>query len=599
MNRSHGQAGSRTRTGLLTVAVALPTLLAFNLPPSPTLISQLLALALWGCVAVALQPSGNRGLRAALWGVRMLQMALVPLLLAAVWSWGWGSLPGGLALSAIGFVLAVGVVTVAGATARARVDAVETFTGFCIGFVIAGGLNVAIASIQVFVPEAADGDWIARSGLAGRGVGNLRQPNHLASLLLWAAIAVVGLTELRRLPLAAGVALLGLMLFGVALSGSRTGLLGTLLLSLWAFADRRLSRTGRALLVLAPVFHGVSLGGTGGLGACDGHVFGGEGRLSVSGDLSSSRFRIWQEATAMLASEPWTGVGLGEFNLAWTLSAFPDRPLAFFDHTHNLPLQLLVELGIPLGALVFLLMLVAFVAAARCAWKGDGDAGMARRSAFMIVLMIGTHSMLEYPLWYAYFLLPAAFAWGFALAGPPPGTAAEPACDDAPAVASTRGLPPSRALALAGLVMCIVAVAAVLDYRQVVVIYDPPDNAEPLEERIARGQRSPLFGHHADYAAATAFGPPKAPLSASQELAFRRAPHQLLDVRLMIAWSQALAAQGELDKARWLAARIREFRNPGADEYFEPCPRPELAARAFQCQPPQRVMHWREFTGAR
>ena len=147
--------------------------------------------------------------------------------------------------------------------------------------------------------------------------------------------------------------------------------------------------------------------------------------------------------------------------------------------------------------------------------------------------------------------------------------------------------------------MCIVAVAAVLDYRQVVVIYDPPDNAEPLEERIARGQRSPLFGHHADYAAATAFGAPKAPLSASQELAFKRAPHQLLDVRLMIAWSQALAAQGELDKARWLAARIREFRNPGADEYFEPCPRPELAAQAFQCQPPQRVMHWREFTGAR
>ena len=397
MNRSHGQAGSRTRTGLLTVAVALPTLLAFNLPPSPTLISQLLALALWGCVAVALQPSGNRGLRAALWGVRMLQMALVPLLLAALWSWGWGSLPGGLALSAIGFVLAAGVVTVAGATARARVDAVETFTSFCIGFVIAGGLNVAIASIQVFVPEAADGDWIARSGLAGRGVGNLRQPNHLASLLLWAAIAVVGLTELRRLPLAAGVALLGLMLFGVALSGSRTGLLGTLLLSLWAFADRRLSRTGRALLVLAPVFTALVWVALAGWAHATGHVFGGEGRLSANGDLSSSRFRIWQEATAMLTSEPWTGVGLGEFNLAWTLSAFPDRPLAFFDHTHNLPLQLLVELGIPLGALVLLLMLVAFVAAARCAWKGDGDAGVARRSAFMIVLMIGTAQHARVP----------------------------------------------------------------------------------------------------------------------------------------------------------------------------------------------------------
>jgi hypothetical protein len=32
----------------------------------------------------------------------------------------------------------------------------------------------------------------------------------------------------------------------------------------------------------------------------------------------------------------------------------------------------------------------------------------------LMVLMIGLHSLLEYPLWYAYFLLPAAWAWGFA-----------------------------------------------------------------------------------------------------------------------------------------------------------------------------------------
>ena len=109
------------------------------------------------------------------------------------------------------------------------------------------------------------------------------------------------------------------------------------------------------------------------------------------------------------------------------------------------------------------------------------------------------------------------------------------------------------------------------------------------------GQRSLLFGHHADYAAATAFGEPKAPLSPSQKLAFARAPHHLLDIRLMIAWAQALAAEGKLDQARWLAARIREFRNPGSDEFFAPCAEASQAAGAFQCQPPERVWHWREF----
>ena len=147
--------------------------------------------------------------------------------------------------------------------------------------------------------------------------------------------------------------------------------------------------------------------------------------------------------------------------------------------------------------------------------------------------------------------------------------------------------------------MTLCAAVAVLDYWSVVVIYDPPERAAPLDERIERGQRSALFGHHADYAAATAFGEPKAPLPPSQQLAFRRAPHQLLDVRLMIAWSQALAAQSEIDKARWLAARVREFRNPSADEFFEPCTRPERAALAFQCQPPPRAVHWREFLDPR
>ncbi len=40
-----------------------------------------------------------------------------------------------------------------------------------------------------------------------------------------------------------------------------------------------------------------------------------------------------------------------------------------------------------------------------------------------MVLMIGLHSLLEYPLWYAYFLLPTAFAWGFALSRRAPANA--------------------------------------------------------------------------------------------------------------------------------------------------------------------------------
>ena len=63
---------------------------------------------------------------------------------------------------------------------------------------VAGFLSAIVGCVQVFAPDWPDGEIIARSGMPGRAVGNLRQPNHLSSLLLWAMIALVALFELRR-----------------------------------------------------------------------------------------------------------------------------------------------------------------------------------------------------------------------------------------------------------------------------------------------------------------------------------------------------------------------------------------------------------------
>jgi O-antigen ligase len=569
---------------LALVALAGPLLLAFNLPPSPTILNQCLSVGLTGAW-IAWQ-SNDRQHRADKADMAAWLAALGLVAIGVAWAIVSG-LPVSLAAGVLFIVGACAVCAIGGGVVAAHSRNQPRNFDLLWALLIAGVLSAAIGCTQVFAPELPDGDFVARSSIAGRAVGNLRQPNHLSSLLLWALIAVAGLFDLRRLARGASLVVAALLIFALVLTGSRTGALGVLLLALWGLIDWRLSRSSRAALIASPlVFVSIGVALSAWAKATD-HVFGAEDRLSFagSGDISSSRFAIWSNTLEMIHREPWTGVGFGEFNVAWTLSEFPDRPIAFFDHTHNLPLQLLVELGVPLGSLVMVLLLVALVQAGRRAWACEGDEGVAKRAAFMIVLMIGLHSLLEYPLWYAYFLLPTAFAWGYALARPNAATA----------VAAPKPARMHWAMGCAGLAMTIGSIAALLDYHQVTVIYAPPDNAAPLEDRIARGQRSPLFGHHADYAAATAFGEPKAPLSASQQLAFRRAPHQLLDVRLMIAWSQALAAEGDLDKARWLAARIREFRNPGADEYFEPCNDPVEAARAFQCQPPQRVVSWREF----
>jgi hypothetical protein len=373
--------------------------------------------------------------------------------------------------------------------------------------------------------------------------------------------------------------LMALLVFAVVLTASRTGGVGVLLLALWGLLDRRLAAPTRWLLLAAPVLYALSWLGMSAWADVAAATFGGEQRLH-EGDLSASRFAIWSNTLALIRAQPWLGVGFGEFNFAWSLTPFPGRPTAFFDHTHNLPLQLAVELGLPLAAAVMALLLWALWLAWRRAARADVETSAAGRFAVLLLLMIGLHSMLEYPLWYSYFLLPAACGWGFALGIPAP--------DDTPS-RSAMGARPSPALVIAGLLVVLGAAASVADYTRVVAIFSSAQGAPPLEQRIAEGQRSVFFAHHAHYAAATVTDQPATALAS-----FDQASHYLLDTRLMMAWARALSDAGDADKARHLAARLREFRNLQSDEFFAECaaaPRPP----PFQCTAPTKALGWRDF----
>jgi len=173
----------------LCAAAALPSLLAFNVSPSPTFLNQAVAFAAWGLVAwaIALQRDGTGP---SVQDLRRAASALLPLglvALAAAWSGLAGALPSSLALSALGTLLAAMVLLVAGLVASRRAAVSAVFAAFCLAWVAAGVANAGVAIVQVFAPTWPDGDWIARSGIPGRAVGNLRQPNHLSSLLMWSA----------------------------------------------------------------------------------------------------------------------------------------------------------------------------------------------------------------------------------------------------------------------------------------------------------------------------------------------------------------------------------------------------------------------------
>jgi hypothetical protein len=76
--------------------------------------------------------------------------------------------------------------------------------------------------------------------------------------------------------------------------------------------------------------------------------------------------------------------------------------------------------------------------------------------------------------------------------------------------------------------------------------------------------------------------------------AYAGATHYLLDARLLMAWARALEESGDTERARYVAQRLKEFRNDQAEEFFEPCSDPPEADEPFQCQLPTKALTYED-----
>jgi O-antigen ligase len=548
-------------------AVALPLVLSLAAVPDTVFYNQLAAFAGWGVWLTGREgvPSSSRAARPPILAA-MLALALCALF--AMRHASSGQVAAALALLAAVIVLWSG-------SRSGGEDAVAIARAWW----VAGLLCTGIALVQYFAPSLADGWLIARNSTPGRAVGNLRQPNHLATALLCAMAMTAWLWQAGRLRAPWAAASLVAMVLGVALSASRTGALALLVFTAWAALDKSQPRALRSTLAATPLIYFACWAALAGYASLQEASFYASARLESGGDISSSRFAIWRNALALIAQQPWTGVGWGNFNFAWTFTPFPDRPVAFFDHTHSLPLQLAVEIGVPatlavLGLLGWALWRSRFAAA-----RPDPAQPSIARAALAMLAVLALHSLLEYPLWYAYFLLPAAWTLGAFLGSAPPAGATTMASRRTPQLAPwlLRG---------AGVLMLLGAAWAGWEHRRIELIFAPTAGSGTLESRIARGQQGWLFGHHADYAAAT--NPPAEP----SLTAFRRPLHMLVDTRLLIAYIEALREAGRADEALYAAQRLREFRRPEAQVFFKDCT-PDNAAAPFQCETNAVRLTWR------
>ena len=317
------------------------------------------------------------------------------------------------ALYLTGFVLAVcaGAQLVM-ATARTGAQrSLEPLSWLWSSLLLSAVLSVGLQAHQWLFPHY-QGIYVAEIPPHARPFANLAQPNQLATLLLLGLAALVFLWESRKLSTVTSFAVAVWLGWGLVMTGSRSVLLAFAWLVPAFFFLRKRSKlrlAPSALLAFFASFVALSF-----LWPLASNAL----LLSLpentaldrmaSGDI---RTTFWLQMLDAIFRKPWTGWGWDQVGMAQTQTAL-DHPAThvFFVSAHNVVLDLALWVGVPLT-----LLCVGWLA-----WWGWAQIRAIRSpQAWACLLAVGfvfSHAMVEYPLYYAYFLLPVGLVMG-ALSG--------------------------------------------------------------------------------------------------------------------------------------------------------------------------------------
>jgi hypothetical protein len=296
---------------------------------------------------------------------------------------------------------------------------------------VLGGISVgAFFSVALALMQWQSlylGHFFDSAPRGARTWANLGQPNHLASLLALAVCAVLLAYSRRLVSGALTVLLLGWFGWGLISTQSRTGYVFVLLLAVGCLLYRRKAKlplravpiVAAALLFFAAVELWPLVNGALDMARPPG--------LAERTSTGGARWIHWQVIADAIAQRPWFGYGWTQTALAQHAAAANHPATAeVLGSAHNIVLDLLVWNGLPLGGAILLAIVWWFV---RQLMRADTPE---RFFALAIVCALTLHAMLEFPLQYAYFLLPLALAVG-ALDG------ADTALEPSPAPASRWG----------------------------------------------------------------------------------------------------------------------------------------------------------------
>lgn len=292
-----------------------------------------------------------------------------------------------------------------------KIDREDIFTGLSYVFLMTGTATGVIAICQWtnLVPYLPGMVNIQGNR---RPFANFAQPNNMATFLLMSLMACLYLYEKKKIQTKWVVACALPIVIGVALSQSRTSWVACLcILAYLAYHQYRgfirlkwywsvtwfILFVG--LIVISPVLSHLLAQAT------DAQIVQSRDVVQrATGDMS--RLAIWEQMLHAILDRPWWGYGWNQTSVAYTLVSDHFQGPVWIRSAHNFILDFVLWNGLLIG--------IPFLAYFGY-WGYQLNKHVNSVESVIGILMIGAvlvHAMLEFPQYYAYFLLPVGFILG-------------------------------------------------------------------------------------------------------------------------------------------------------------------------------------------
>lgn len=245
-----------------------------------------------------------------------------------------------------------------------------------------------------------------------RPYANFAQPNNLATFICMGLFACLYFYEKKVLPSLVLIPVTFIFLFTIALTQSRTAwvvcIFTLVYLTIKQFGQNKrfgftklLTWVGVfiALIFCLPMFNQW-------LASFASQDITQTATVVQRASSGYLRLDMWNQALIAIAQQPWFGYGWNQTGMA-QIAAFDLYPShEWYKTAHNVILDLLIWNGIPIGAMIILYVVCWLF------WLNRGVKEPVSIAASLMVCAILIHALLEYPIHYAYFLLPLGFLLG-------------------------------------------------------------------------------------------------------------------------------------------------------------------------------------------